>query len=96
MELYIFSGSITARWWYAPHDMAKINNSKIERVTEMGKKKSKYGLIDSTMASKPRDPILKDNTFLRLCFPCTNARELATSSKQNWLLKAKLKMNLLT
>ena len=29
----------SARRWYAPHDLAKVNNSEIERVTEMDKKK---------------------------------------------------------
>ena len=29
----------TARRWYAPHDLAKINDSKSERVTQMGIKK---------------------------------------------------------
>ena len=30
-----YSDYTIARRWYAPHDMAKINDSKIERVTEM-------------------------------------------------------------
>ena len=29
----------SARRWYAPHDLTKINNSEIERVTEMDLKK---------------------------------------------------------
>ena len=29
----------SARRWYAPHDKAKVNNSEIERVTEMDIKK---------------------------------------------------------
>ena len=32
----------SARRWYAPLDLAKVNNSEIERVTEMGKKKKKH------------------------------------------------------
>ena len=35
----VFTHYTSARRWYAPHDMAKINNSKIERVTKMEIKK---------------------------------------------------------
>ena len=35
----VFSHYTSARRWYAPLDLAKVNNSEIERVTEMGKKK---------------------------------------------------------
>ena len=35
----VFTHYTFARRWYAPHDMAMINNSKFERVTEMGIKK---------------------------------------------------------
>ena len=36
----VFTHYTSARWWYAPHDMAKINDSKIKRVTEMDIKKN--------------------------------------------------------
>ena len=35
----VFAHYTSARRWYAPHDLAKVNNSEIERVTEMDKKK---------------------------------------------------------
>ena len=35
----VFAHYTSARRWYAPHDMAKVNNSEIERVTEMDIKK---------------------------------------------------------
>ena len=31
----VFARYTSARRWYAPHDLAKVNNSEIERVTEM-------------------------------------------------------------
>ena len=34
----VFAHYTSARRWYAPHDLAKVNNSEIERVTEMDKK----------------------------------------------------------
>ena len=34
----VFAYYTSARRWYAPRDLAKVNNSEIERVTEMGKK----------------------------------------------------------
>ena len=36
----VFTHYTSARRWYAPQDMANINDSKIERVTEMGIKKN--------------------------------------------------------
>ena len=35
----VFTHYTSARRWYAPRGLAKVNNSKIERVTEMGIKK---------------------------------------------------------
>ena len=35
----VFAHYTSARRWYAPHDLAEVNNSEIERVTEMGIKK---------------------------------------------------------
>ena len=35
----VFTHYTSSRRWYAPNDMVKINDSIIERVTEMGKKK---------------------------------------------------------
>ena len=32
----VFTHYTTARQWCAPHDMAKINDSKIEKVSKMG------------------------------------------------------------
>ena len=37
----IFAHYTSARRWYAPRDLAKVNNSEIERVTEMEKKEKK-------------------------------------------------------
>ena len=37
----VFSHYASARRWYAPLDLTKVNNSEIDRVTEMGKKKKK-------------------------------------------------------
>ena len=37
----VFTHNTSATRWYAPHDMAKKNVSKIERVTEMDIKKEK-------------------------------------------------------
>ena len=37
----VFAHYISARRWYAPSDLAKVNNSEIERVTEMDKRKKK-------------------------------------------------------
>ena len=42
----VFTHYKSARRWYAPHDMVKINISEIERVAEMGiKKHSVMGLF---------------------------------------------------
>ena len=35
----VFAHYTSARRWYAPHDLAKVNNSEIERVTKMDIKK---------------------------------------------------------
>ena len=37
----VFAHYTSARRWYAPHDLAKVNNSEIERVTQMDNKKKK-------------------------------------------------------
>ena len=37
----VFAHYTSARRWYAPLDLAKVNNSEIERVTKIGKKKKK-------------------------------------------------------
>ena len=43
-DTLVFSHYTSARWWYAPLDLAKVNNSEIEIVTEMGIKKKKLVL----------------------------------------------------
>ena len=47
----VFAHYTSARQWYAPLDLAKINNSEIERVTKMDKKK-KYRLSFLTQYRK--------------------------------------------
>ena len=60
--LQVFTHYITARRWYAPHDLAKINDSKIERVTEMGIKKRKKIILSYFFQSlsKRRDVYWSD------------------------------------
>ena len=40
----VFAHYTSARRWYAPHDLAKVNNSEIERVTEVDIKKKVFSM----------------------------------------------------
>ena len=45
----VFAHYTSDRGWYAPHDLAKVNNSEIERVTKMDKKVQVEKLLGVSM-----------------------------------------------
>ena len=50
MDVFVLNNLVFAHYnsasrWYAPLDLAKVNSSEIEKVTEMGIKKIKFLLL---------------------------------------------------